>query len=184
MGASLQRLASGHPLSLIWGGTGLLVQPDTLCPTTAAVLGTCLGSWEPCLGSSGPDHQDQPCESSWGAGRASWGDHGCVMLCPMERFGVSGANRAATLLPVGAVSRAGDVRLYLAPSGSLPGAAVRVATAPGAESRSHRVRPAPRPSCPWPGPLHTPHSPVQGGSSPGNQGTLPVPAIVPLQLQI
>lgn len=79
--------------------------------------------------------------------------------------GSGGGHRAAFLLPGGAMSGAGAVSMYLAPTGSLRRAAARVATAPGAESRPRRAWPAPRPSCPWPGPPCTPCVPptILGG---------------------
>lgn len=64
------------------------------------------------------------------------------MPYPTVMVGVFGLHSAVTLLPVGAVSRASDVKLCLAPRGSLQGAAVRVARAPGAESRPCCVQPA------------------------------------------
>lgn len=69
---------SGQPLSLIWAGTGELLLPDTLCPTAPAGLGPCLGSWEPCLGSSGRDPWAPAMGELLGCCQSilGWGGHG------------------------------------------------------------------------------------------------------------
>lgn len=151
------------------GGTGVLVQPDKLCPTAAAGLGT---------GILGAVSLGSPAPGPWGpAMRETLGCWWSILggglwpcwqqRCTLQQWLVArgGGHRAAFLLPGGAMSGAGAVSMYLAPTGSLRRAAARVATAPGAESRPRRAWPAPRPSCPWPGPPCTPCVPptILGG---------------------